>query len=464
MCHSVCSSADTTNFVTQVDLMEQSLATPSALTVLLTGRAETIFADLIKRMLHSRHLEADMVSLKPEVSPTNERFGSTMKFKQAFLETVINTYHAASELRIYEDREKHVEQFRLYLESFNEAVANGTSSRGARTTPLQQFHVIEVPEQVSNLDPVREVALIQRLVNTHNAAYAAQVANPASVSKRLRPYALRRTVLFTGYLISPADSLRLLAAADKKPGSNMYRTLANTVMITTRQDPQVALDKAGGIGHRVTWRATATGNYDNKIWAAKVEPLHGASVHTETNPPAVVLALREGGKPFDVGRISKWTDLKGEPVEFETTVGEKVLLRIEAEEPLNGKASAGATQNTPRGYASHSGYGKPDRKRPYDEDFPTLGAPSGPRQQQNQQGNPRGPTHAPRGPARGGGGNHNNQNQKGRGGGRGGGGGQRGRGGGGKRGKGFVGYQSLDDMGGGGGKGRGGASEGEMAY
>lgn len=75
-----------------------------ALTVLLTGRGETNFARTIKRMVASRGFQFDIICLKPEVGPNNQRFASTMKFKQNFLEDLVLTYHQADEIRVYEDR------------------------------------------------------------------------------------------------------------------------------------------------------------------------------------------------------------------------------------------------------------------------------------------------------------------------------------------------------------------------
>lgn len=86
-------------------LVTLSMKQKDAITVLLTGRSEHGFANIIKRMVTSRNLEFDLISLKPEVGPNNERFASTMKFKQAFLEDLVLTYEQA-EIRVYEDRMK----------------------------------------------------------------------------------------------------------------------------------------------------------------------------------------------------------------------------------------------------------------------------------------------------------------------------------------------------------------------
>lgn len=77
-----------------------------ALTVLLTGRAEGPFADIIKRIVKSRKLSFDLVCLKPEVGPNSQRFSTTMNFKQTFLEDLVITYNQADEIRVYEDRPK----------------------------------------------------------------------------------------------------------------------------------------------------------------------------------------------------------------------------------------------------------------------------------------------------------------------------------------------------------------------
>ena len=76
------------------------------MTVLLTGRGERNFADLLKRIVKSKDLDFDMICLKPETGPSNQRFSSTMNFKQAILQDLVFTYRDAVEITIYEDRPK----------------------------------------------------------------------------------------------------------------------------------------------------------------------------------------------------------------------------------------------------------------------------------------------------------------------------------------------------------------------
>lgn len=90
----------------QVDLVRLSMQQKDALTVLLTGRSERGFADVLQRMAKSRKLEFDLIVLRPQTGPANQHFVDTMAFKQVFLRDLIDTYSTANEIRLYEDRVK----------------------------------------------------------------------------------------------------------------------------------------------------------------------------------------------------------------------------------------------------------------------------------------------------------------------------------------------------------------------
>lgn len=332
-----------------------------------------------------------------------------------------------------------------------------------------QAEVIEVVENATSLDPVEEVAEVQRMINVHNAAF--REGNSPRISNAWK---IKRTILYTGYLISPEDSENLVKSVDIPKSSSAYgddiRTLANNIMITPRPCPGHILSKVGGIGKKLRWRVVATGVLDNKIWAARVEPIPStASYYTENQTPAVVLALRSSARPSDANRIQAWQPVpEDKSVEFETTVGEKVLLRIDEERRNQSNQHNGDYINN-----DNKGF---KRTRPQDEEFPLLGRPQGEQDrnfsnssQQQARYNNNDDNRRPSGPkpasGRGGGvssGNNstNNNNQKprgggsggqrferhqrggaGRGGGRGGGGGGRGGG----RGRSGNPYRSLDD-------------------
>lgn len=89
-----------------VELVRLSMGQKDVLNVLLTGRNEKGFSDLIGRMIKSKELEFNMVCLKPLVGPANQKISSTMSFKQELLKDLVYTYADAEEIRIYEDRPK----------------------------------------------------------------------------------------------------------------------------------------------------------------------------------------------------------------------------------------------------------------------------------------------------------------------------------------------------------------------
>lgn len=297
-----------------------------ALTVLLTGRSESGFSELIKRMVTAKKLDFDLISLKPAVGPNNERFASTMNFKQQFLKAIMETYKHAEEIRIYEDRVRHVKGFRDFLADYNK-VQHGP---GARIRAPISAEVIMVPDQATTLDPVAEVAEVQHLVNEHNE----RVAKKDGPGERLM---IKKTVFLTGYSISPADSQRLLGLAQISAAlkNDELKYHANNIMITPKSCPPHILKKVGGMGAKVTWEVTGVACLDNSIWAASVRPVPPTTKYHSDNPvPLVVLALRRGAKPIDATRIQDWQPVPPDKAfVFETVVREKLLLRIEAENP-----------------------------------------------------------------------------------------------------------------------------------
>lgn len=90
----------------KVNLVELSMQQKDALNVLLTGRAEGSFAEVIERIVKSRALKFDLIVLRPQVGPANQQFNDTMNYKQVFLADLLNTYTQADEIRLYEDRVK----------------------------------------------------------------------------------------------------------------------------------------------------------------------------------------------------------------------------------------------------------------------------------------------------------------------------------------------------------------------
>ncbi|KAL4744975.1 hypothetical protein BDW72DRAFT_211894 [Aspergillus terricola var. indicus] len=329
-----------------VQLVELSMKQKDALTVLLTGRSEAGFSDIIKRMVDSRHLEFDLICLKPEVGPNGQRFPSTMDFKQNFLSDIVLTYAQADEIRVYEDRPKHVKGFRDFFETLNR---NFQAMSGPDSRKPINSEVIQVAEGSAYLSPVIEAAEVQRMINSHNVA----TRNPAlNVTKspygRLR---IKRTTYFTGYLITNTDSDRLIRQILNPllphglSDSNDLKYMANSILITPRPASRSILDKVGGIGKKLSWVVTGTGVFENKVWAARLQPVPSTEkYHTENRVPFVVLAVRKGARPVDASKIHNWHPVPSDKaIGIESVVGEKVVLRIEedgqADDQFMGRSS-----------------------------------------------------------------------------------------------------------------------------
>jgi hypothetical protein len=411
-----------------VELVEFSIAQSDALSVLLTGRDESGFADLVKRMVRSKRLDFDMVCLKPAIGPAGQKFRSTMEFKQELLKDIVYTYKDAEKLNIYEDRVKHTKGFRDFFFQFNEELlrAQNQASRRPITT-----EVIQVPENATQLAPVAEIAEIQKLINAHNTQVKSGTAPPGTV-----PLQIKKTVFYTGYMIPSTVTEKLTSLVSLPQGApkDDIRYLANSILITPKPCPRSILEKVGGIGAKVRWKVTAISCFENKLWAARVEPVPKSTKFYSENPvPTVVLAIRKNGRPADAARIVNWHPVSHDQAfEFESVVGEKQMLRIEEETADESEYESRFPNKAHRkDRRSEEPNGRHDNYRPHHGRGGRDDRPGGYRggNQNRGRGNNRNASYGSRGGARGG---HRGD--------RGGGGRGRGRGGGQSQ------YRSLDDV------------------
>ncbi|KAK5135064.1 hypothetical protein LTR08_005724 [Meristemomyces frigidus] len=342
-----------------VELVRLSVADDQTLTVLLTGRSESAFSELVGKMVASKGLKFDMVCLKPKVSPSGELFSTTMAFKQLLLRDLVFTYTTADEIRVYEDRPKHTKGFRDFFSDLNRALLAQASHPDRHPITAE---VIQVTEAEITMDPVSEVAQVQQMLNVHNQAILAHTAPPYAI-----PYKIKRSVFYTGYILPQPDIDRLKTLVKLPPNcpEHEVRWLANNILITPRPAPRSILDKVGGLGAKIRWRVTGLSCLETKLWAARVEPTApGTRIYTENTTPCIVLATRRTAKPIDAARITNWQPVAAhQAFELETTVGEKVLLRIEEE--VRGEDSYEASFPNQRNA----------RKHPREEEFAPLGRP-----------------------------------------------------------------------------------------
>jgi len=307
-----------------VSLVELSMQQKDALSVLLTGRGESNFSDLVKRIARSKKLDFDMVCLKPATGPAGQRFRSTMDFKQELLKDIVYTYKDAEEIRIYEDRVKHTKGFRDFFFDFNRDLMAGKNQPSRKPIIAE---VIQVAENATQLDPVDEIAEIQKMINQHNIQIKAGNAPPGAT-----PWQIKKTVFYTGYMIPNNMTEKLSSLVANAPKDDI-KYLANSILITPKPCPKSILDKVGGIGAKMRWKVTGVSCFEHKLWAARVEPVPKTAKFYSENPiPTVVLAIRKNARPADAARIVNWHPvLDSQAFEFDSVVGEKQMLRIEEE-------------------------------------------------------------------------------------------------------------------------------------
>ncbi|KAI9669159.1 MAG: hypothetical protein M1829_005160 [Trizodia sp. TS-e1964] len=303
-----------------VKLVELSMQQHDAFCVLLTGRTENSYAELVKRILASKKLEFDMICLKPYTSPYGERIANTMSFKQELMSDIMRTYKDATEIRVYEDRPNHVRGFREFFTSFN---------KPNHTHPRKHIlaDVIQVADTTMFLDPVTEVAVIQRMINDHNTALTKD-------NLKNKPHlCIKQTTVSTGYLIDAPTSSKIksLIKLPKSVNPKDIKWLANHITITLKPAPSSFIQKLGGMGAKQSWEITGIGSYDNKVWAIRVSPIGNNSLNiSEFHPPHIAVAQRKHARASETNLINNWHPLpKGEDFIIDAVVGDRVSLTIE---------------------------------------------------------------------------------------------------------------------------------------
>ncbi|KAK5105113.1 hypothetical protein LTS08_001387 [Lithohypha guttulata] len=315
-----------------VQLVESSMQEKGTLTVLLTGRGETNFAELVNRMANSKQLDFDMVVLKPEVGPNQQQFSSTMDFKQAYLRDLVLTYRFADNIRIYEDRVKHVKGFRDFMERFNKSfLAQVVDPALAERSTTCTAEVIHVCELKCALDPQTEIMAVQKAINQHNRVIKSGAPNPTRALEKF--YRIHEQFLYFGYLINQTDSARLITLCNASAhliDSGEVKYMASSILIVPYYPRKDILEKVGGRGTKITWQVTGVAKFEDRIWAARVAPISDKPIYTQDETPMVILAIRKGSRQIDANRIKNWQPpSEDKKYIFETVAEDKVMLKLE---------------------------------------------------------------------------------------------------------------------------------------
>jgi hypothetical protein len=308
-----------------VELARLSIAQPDALSILLTGRGEARFADLVRRMVKSKGLDFDMTCLKPDPE------SNTMDFKRNLIRAVLHTYSSVEKLTIYEDRPKHVQQFSSFLDN--------VAREFSLDYPPRKFqsNVVKVPPAESSLDPGAEAAQVQRMINEHNAAIVAGTADEAAY-----PMTLTKIVYMVFFSIKPSDYKHLLGLLP--PGVKSQAQYSGRIVVATSSIRDDEMAELGGVGNDTLFRATEIGSIDGDITAIRVQQID-ASVKVRPRVggkyPTVILSMRRDLRPTAIKDIKNWTSLPvDKQLQFRATLREHYRLNIQRQQAnSNGEAS-----------------------------------------------------------------------------------------------------------------------------
>jgi hypothetical protein len=348
-----------------VDLARISIDQEDVLAILLTGRHEARFADIIRRIAKSKSLDFDMVCLKKDEGPAGEIFRTTMAYKQMLINDTLETYLDATEVRIYEDRKKHAENFKVFLDNYNAKIFSlaGSESGQLKRTKSITHTVVMVVDSSSALEPATEAALIQKMVNEHNRKLIeldeeGQVLPMSAVGRgKVKGWRLDKQVTMTYYAISPTDSVALAKAlvpqtiSRTEPSGGKLNILGNRIVVSFGAMEPDKLKQAGGLGHAVKFTVAEVGFLEGdatskgepgpaKMWAARVapaDPTQSIWIAPQSfargqakNHGTVILAVRGPvNRLGEVRRIRNWVPLNGGNITFDGVLKEGLRLDLQ---------------------------------------------------------------------------------------------------------------------------------------
>ena len=290
-----------------VDLVRDSMADPTVLTILLTGRRKHL-GPFIAQMCSAKGLAFDALILRG-----NRPFSNTLAFKINVMTELLEYYNLVTHFSIYEDRSWHSREFEKFLKEYQQAMR-----------PNLDFNVILVSGLIKFLDPATEITLVKQAVHAHNQAYNQKLLTNPYIH-RLRYSDIH---LFTGYIIKSQCRAQLLQEYLRyitDVNLDAIKFHANAIVI--RHMTVSKKDSAGlKYGKHYTWRATHFGHYNSELWAVKVEP--AGPFKSRAEMPLVILAQRKriAGSVF-AAQITNWTPLENQ-IEFETQLGDWTVKKI----------------------------------------------------------------------------------------------------------------------------------------
>jgi len=259
-----------------VNEVRKSMADPSAVTVMLTGR-DTTFTSHVLEILARESLVFDEYGFKP-APKAGEIRTTTMNFKQDFINGLISKY-GVRKVSMWEDRPKHVTKFNEFLTAIG--VNNGV-------------HYIEKPEV--HMEPALEQELVRHLIAS--APSYAPHPRTESVERKRKP-------LFCGvFLYNDSHDLLVDELGTYIPHDWKIFAHHMTICLGMSKNPTTEQYINDHIGMESNMTAVAIGISSDAI-AVKVE----SDVPTDNKVAHVTIATPPNGKPYNSNKITEWKPL-----------------------------------------------------------------------------------------------------------------------------------------------------------
>ncbi|SCU89051.1 LAME_0E02058g1_1 [Lachancea meyersii CBS 8951] len=191
-----------------VKLTRLSQQSPDTLSILMTGRKESLFVKALMRVLDEpvfgeKRLQFHGVFLK------KSGYDTTMLYKTSCLTDVLMHYSCCEEITIYDDRVRQLRGFRQFLSEFVEAIC-----------PSLQYTLIHVPGLVKYLRPAEERSIISSIFKEHNDAVTDAIFQlPSAANPRtfyMGKMYLKEKRLSAAYIITTQSRQKLVGFVAKK--------------------------------------------------------------------------------------------------------------------------------------------------------------------------------------------------------------------------------------------------------
>ncbi|SCV00793.1 LAMI_0G07338g1_1 [Lachancea mirantina] len=334
-----------------VELSRISREEPGVVSILMTGRKEQYFKEVIGGILDQPVFGADKLQFNA-VFLKKPGYHTTMAYKTACLTDLLEHYDRCEEITIYDDRIRQLRGFQQFLNEFVEAVR-----------PSLLYNLIYVSGIVKYLDPAKERGIITCIFEEHNEAVSDHVKrgihSPTFTGGKmdvrekrlgaayiLTPLARKHVVQFVvdrcSHLIENHDISHLMFSPRTIPctghGAITSRRIATKILLGLSDDPPDELiDKTmelmndGKESSRIKFRVVGFGfAKSHGIYALKVIPIPSSRFIFSEFPDLLLVVASIENTDYDTVEICEsslysWSELE-ESITIDTDFGYDFIL------------------------------------------------------------------------------------------------------------------------------------------